>query len=651
MKNWEEILLDKNIQNPLPSPPFSDLDEKIEFINREKEEEELLNFVNRAKIENKGFLIFLLGNQGKGKTAFLRHIKEKHSYKKSDVLYVLMNFPQELSELNFKFIYKNFIKELFFSDVVYDLYEKIFENREKPKNEEEVIYLIKNIKSEILKFPSYLSGFPNLVSFIIASIKPSPYYYEIFNFIYNDEEISEELPIYNFLIETNESDAITKLNRFSKFLKNLLNINHSVLIIDDFDNLDRSYSVYKSLYHTLMNFRNNQELLKNFTLIFSGSIDFYNEFIQSLSQNERGRIENWLFTIFFESLETEDFIKLINCAFFRFWKNFEDLKNTPENIFGVFNKETLSFLYDYENRDLRGVLRKLYDLIENMRSNGKLIFYHDVENFIREFKKDRVGLKEIEVKYFVDKLNEKVKSEKSSQFINKKLAYILNYLKDYFKSQKIFIEAVDEANIIGRSADVLLKVMKEGEYYEVIFEIKMKDNPVNFKDIESRVEMLKENENRYLYWLTKSKLEKISIDEKVKRRILRDDELKNSEIAYLSYLIHIPDIFNLDDFDKNSLLTILKQSGIDLDLILNPPKDGRRVIEKDLDKEIENLLKEFSETQRQWVKKETLIKKLKERGLTDYSKDFLFLRIDEIAKNFGYNLTKDTVRFKIKEIK
>lgn len=651
MKSWEEILLDKNIPNPIPAPPHADLDEKFGFINREKEENELLRFINKAKVENRGFLIFLLGNQGKGKTTFLRHIKEKYSYKKSDVLFVFMNFPQNLSELNFSFIYKNFIKEFFLSDAISDAYEKILNNFKKPESEEDVVRLINNIKSEIEKLPSGLSTNPYLVSFIIASLKPSPYFYDIYNYIYNDEELSEDIPIYNFLIETKESIAITKLVRFSKFLKNLLNINHIVLIIDDFDVLDRDEKVFKSLYKTLMNFRNNQELLKNFSLIFSGSVDFYDGFIQSLSQNERGRIENWVYTIFFESFETEDFINLINCAFSKFWKKFNEEIILPENVFTVFNKETLSFLYEYENRDLRNVLRKLYDLIEKMRENGKIIYYQDIKNFIKEFKKDKIGLNEIEVKYFIDEIGKKVKLEKSSTFINKRIALIFNHLKDYFKLQKIYIEVNNEEKISDGKADVLLKITKEdNKYYEVIFEVKIKESKVNYNDIESRIKMLKESENRYLYWITKSPLEKIVIESQIEKRILRESVLKDFELAYLSYLIHIPEIFDLNEFDENSLITIIKQSGIDLDLILNPPFGGPiQEKRKNLDEEIEKILKEISETQT-YAKKETIFKKLIEKGLNNYARDFLILKISEISGKMGFNATKETIRFKTKEI-
>jgi hypothetical protein len=613
MKSWEEILLDKNIPNPIPPPPYADLDEKFGFINREKEENELLRFINKAKVENKGFLIFLLGNQGKGKTTFLRHIKEKHSYKKSDVLYVFMNFPQNLSELNFSFIYKNFIKEFFFSDAISDAYNKILSNFEKPKNEEDVVRLTNDIKINVEKLPQGISNNLGIIKFIILSLNPSPYFYDTYNYIYNDEELSEDIPIYNFLIETNESIAITKLVRFSKFLKNLLNINHIVLIIDDFDILDKDEKVFRSLYKTLMSFRNNQELLNNFSLIFSGSLDFYSDFIQSLSQNERGRIENWMYKIFFESFETDDFINLIKCAFSKFWKKFDEEIIPPENVLTVFTKETLSFLYEYENKDLRDVLRKLYDLIEKMRENGKIVFYQDIKSFIKDFKKDKIGLNTIEVKYFINELEKKVKLEKSSQFINKDIAFIFNHLKNYFKSQKIFIEANDEEKISDGKADVLLKITKEdGKHYEVIFEIKIKENQVNYSDIESRIKMLKESENRYLYWITKSPLDKIKIDSEIEKRILRERKLDDLEFAYLSYLIHIPEIYGLENFDFDSLITIIKQSGIDLDLILNPPEFTLLTHRINLNDEIRKILFELSEYQ-SYIKKETLFKKLLKR--------------------------------------
>ncbi|MBC7195283.1 MAG: hypothetical protein H5U37_06480, partial [Caldisericia bacterium] len=278
-------------------------------------------------------------------------------------------------------------------------------------------------------------------------------------------------------------------------------------------------------------------------------------------------------------------------------------------------------------------------------------YYTDIKSFIKEFKINKIGLKDLEKKYFAEELDKRVKLEKSSQFINKTIAFIFNHLKNYFRSQKIFIEADSEANISGKFCDVLLKIYKEnGDYHEIVFEIKMKEGPVSFNDIESRIEILKESENRYLYWLTKSPLEKISIDIETKRKILREKELDSTELGYLSYLIHLPEIFNLNEFDFNSLITLIKQSGIDLDLIINPPVSKPYIPEINLDKEIENLLKNLSEEQN-WVKKETIIKRIKERGFRGFAEEYLLSKINEISNTLGYKITQDTVRFKIKEIR
>ncbi|MEM2928875.1 MAG: hypothetical protein QXP60_07920 [Nitrososphaerota archaeon] len=659
MKSWEDILLDKNLPNPIPPPPYTDLDQKFGFVNREEEEKNLLNFINKAKIEGRGYLLFILGNQGKGKTAFLKHIKEKHSYPNSDTLYVYMNFPIELNELNFNFIYLNYLRELFSSPILINIQEKIFSEYkdifiEKPDTVEKLNLIIQKIKNDFRSFPNELIDFRNLISFVITSTPPSPYYLDIYNYIFHLIEIPNHIPSINLLKISNNESLITILIRFSVFLRTFLGINHTVLIIDDFDIYERNERIYRNLYGILMGFRNRIELLKNFTLIFSGSLTFYEEFIQSLGSNERGRIENWIYPIIFEDFETDHFVDIINRAFTNFWGNYiEEGVLQPDNIFGVFNRDTLRFLYEYKNRDLRETLRKLHDLIEKMRRNGKLSYYIDVKSFIREFKVDKSGLKDIEIKYFLDELDRRVKQEKSSTFINHRLKDILKNIRGYFESKKIFIDVDSEVKISNYYADLVLRVSKENyPPFEVVFEIKMKEDLVNYDEIKSRIEILKNSENRYLYWLTKSPLDNIKINDNFKTRILRDKELNKTELAYLSYLINIPEIFNLNDFGFEDLLFIIKQSGIDIDLILNPPKSHIPInIFKDIDSEIEDILNDYNEQFKSYIKKETIFNKLKERGFNGYSFDYVSTRIDDVSRKLGFKPTISTVQFKIKEIK
>ncbi|MDI6861484.1 MAG: hypothetical protein QMD25_05675 [Caldisericia bacterium] len=655
MKSWESVLLDKNLPNPIPPPPYVDLDEKFGFINREKEEEELLEFVNKAIIENSGFLIFILGDQGKGKTTFLRNFKRKYSYPKSNILYVYMKFPIDLEELNFSYIYKNYLKELFYSKILNEIQDKIFKEcnyifLKKPETEEELNILLNKLKKEVGNLPPILRSYPKIISFVISSTSPSPteIYYE--NFFYNDQEVPNEIPSSDLVNSKNEMDAITKLGNFSKFLKNYLEITHTVLMIDDFDIYERNEKIYRSLYKILMGFRNDSTLLKNFTLIFAGSSTFYDEFIQSLSQNERKRIEDWFYPIYFENLNPDNFVDLIKSAFNKFWKDYiQEGALPPDNILGIFNKDTLKFLYDYNRRDLRDTLRNIFDLIEKIRKNGKITYYYDIKNFIKEFKKDKVNLNELECEFFRNELEKRVKQEKSSQFINEKLSQIFNYLKKYFESNKIFIEADSEVKILNYSADILLKVMKYYEPpYEVIFEIKMKEGRVGYDDIKSRIEILKENQNRYLYWITKSPLEDVSIDMFISYRILRKDELNNTELAYLSYLINLSEIFDLSEFNFEDLKTLLKQSGIDFDLILNP-KIKPQIQLKNIEKEIENILLENAQS-KVFIKKETVYKNLKNKGFSDYSQQYIFSLINDISKKLNFKPTQETVQFKKKQI-
>lgn len=650
MKKWEEVLLNKELPNPIPPPPYANLDEKFGFVDREDDIKSILDYIKNAKIEKKGKLIFLLADQGRGKTTFLNYLVKNYSYPKTKYIFSYMNFPMKIDELDFCLIFQKYLYSLFHSGALIDIYNKFFNENEKifgkkPENLDDVKRITQEIKLRLNKLKI---EYPKIITTILYSLPPSPYYLDVFYFLEGDTlDLPDEN--LNFLQVNKNEHAIPRMINLSKFLKSYLDIEHSILIIDDFDILDRNEEIFRKLYKLLIYFRNNSSLIENFSLILSGSTTFYEEFMNSLTLNERNRIESWVIPLNLGFLKSKDFLNIINRCFSNYWSGYLENSPFPENIYGVFSSEAIEFLYQYEGCDLRFTLRKLNELIEKIRKEQKIEYYTDINKVIKEFKKEKTGLKDIELDYFRENLEKIVKEKKSSTFINKKLAQFIFSLKDYFRSHNIYIEVESEKEINGYFVDVFLKVNKLNppSSFDVIFEIKMEDKPVNFKEIESRLKILKENKNSYLFWISKSELERIVIDDDLYKRILRDKPLNKTEISYLSYIINIFDLFPLDDLSYQDRIALLRQAGIDLDKILNPPiiRVVGETDERNIDALIEKILNDFKKEQIK-VTKKRVVNVIKERDyFKDLSEDFILNRVIDISQSLNFKVTPDYIYF------
>ncbi|MGB9750522.1 MAG: hypothetical protein ACPLWB_06795 [Caldisericia bacterium] len=661
MEKWESILIDKNLPNPIPPSSYSDLESRFSFVDREDDIKDLLNHIDRISIDKKGILIFLLADQGRGKTTFLKYIAKNYSYPNKKILFSFMNFPMDMDDLDFCYLFQRYVSSVFHSGAINEIYEKLFlKNKnilgEKPKNFDEIIKISKSIKTNFIKYPDIIKNYPNIIRTILYSLSPSPYTYYIYRYIEGDElEIDDEN--LNFLKVNKNEHAITRMLLLSNFLKANLGIEHTIFIIDDFDILDRKEEIFRKLYKLLIYFRNNSSLIENFSIILSGSTTFYDDFINFLSYNEKQRIESWIYTINLPHLKSKDFLNIINNCFTNYWKCYLEDSPFPENIFGIFSSSAIEFLYDYKDKDLRNTLRKLHDLIDEIRKNGKLEFYTDINRVIKEFKHDKIGLKEIELNYFEDILEKRIKEEKSSTFINKSLENIFSSLKEYYKLKNIFIEVESERKINENYADVFLKVDNlNSSSFELIFEVKMLDKQVPYKEILSRLEMIKDDNLKFLYWITKSELEKIIYGDDIKFRIINYKPLNKIQFSYLSYLIFLSENSLLNEISDQDKITLLKQAGIDMDIILNPPIKKPpieiQVEEENIDILIEKILNEYIKNEKTRIKKDTLVNKIKEKErFKDLSRDFLISKIVEISMKLDLKATQDFINFKTKELK
>jgi len=60
MKKWEEILLNKELPNPIPPTPYVNLDEKFGFVDREEELKVILDYVKKQPLKIRVNLYFYL---------------------------------------------------------------------------------------------------------------------------------------------------------------------------------------------------------------------------------------------------------------------------------------------------------------------------------------------------------------------------------------------------------------------------------------------------------------------------------------------------------------------------------------------------------------------------------------------------------------
>ncbi len=168
--------------------------------------------------------------------------------------------------------------------------------------------------------------------------------------------------------------------------------------------------------------------------------------------------------------------------------------------------------------------------------------------------------------------------------------------------------------------------------------------------------MIKDDNLKFLYWITKSELEKIIYGDDIKFRIINYKPLNKIQFSYLSYLIFLSENSLLNEISDQDKITLLKQAGIDMDIILNPPIKKPpieiQVEEENIDILIEKILNEYIKNEKTRIKKDTLVNKIKEKErFKDLSRDFLISKIVEISMKLDLKATQDFINFKTKELK
>lgn len=354
-----------------------------------------------------------------------------------------------------------------------------------------------------------------------------------------------------YRIET-DNDASKYLDDFIEFNRWTFDENTTLVII--FDHLEAGISelkekVYSNLFSLLLNLRQK----KFITIILSGTMDAYNEMDNVLQSDQEEQLNNWAKTLSLINLEPNIVIQIINQYLAIFWSQF-NYQPPPSNVLFPFGQNSVKYLYENNQMDLRKSLRHLYELIEKYRKNETLEY---IDTFFKAFKafrkRDDVKLsfteqRELRNKILDSTIQDKTRSTNAELVICNFFEILRNY-PDYN-----YISDVRHEPPLGKSKkkpDIFLEFFgNEGsafiKKYGIEVKIFRKGKEVPKADIEKTYVLLKENAVDYVSWITNVPLDlkyRYSLPKKLDPHLGRISPLNDLELSYLSFMVYFEEIY------------------------------------------------------------------------------------------------------------
>lgn len=629
----DDFLLTYNY-NPFPAPPASIdyFENPAKFIiGRDKELEQINAAIRESLRSSESKLMFLQGKQGIGKSTIISSIPNylREQGLQDKVLIVYFNTSNDPKDFHFLNFYRQGISFLdktdFLERLVFTTLQKLIllGKTEGGKLEEDLnkLPLSRDYLLKIENDPNYLKlliseKIPVLQSDIKDYIRKN---YRIlrsflkidnFNFLFTliDSFIGEDpLAATNALNGSGEYQGFRintdnlALNTFND-LKKLTRWAHgdsTFLII--FDHLERGLSnpekVYSSLFSLLIGLRQQPYTC----ILVSGTLDAFKGLYSVLEEDMKLQLDNWF--SFYETLKPlkmNTVVDIVKRHLDNYWAN-SNFRPPHQYSLYPFGNESVAYLYDNTNEDIRRTLIELYKKVEFFKHKQRVVpvvTFFDALSQLRQEK--NLVLKPREINVLADQLLDPQIQDKTRS-TTAELA-IFELLKIIRKSNIDFTEVKHEPPLGRRKLkpDLYIELfgglsLKDTKRIAIEVKIYRKTTEVHPKEVKKTHSLIIDKDIDYIHWLTTAPLSaaKYDIPEKFKPHVGRTAPLSKEEMAYLALAIHFKEIFNKKP-DAQEADLILKKCGFNLDEIIDSlrkevviPSPKLPAIEKPITPEVE----------------------------------------------------------------
>jgi len=603
-KNLEEvesILLDPEQPNPFPAPPaaVNFHNNPPQFICGRAEEIQIIKKEIRNSIKFKEpKLIKVFGKQGIGKSTLVCWVY-KEIMENSEIIHPMVFLNASGQPEGFHFV--NFYCQIFSQLEQDQVLEKLAYHSitrfiqlliEKGGKLENSVFkdtpITNDILDKIKKDPNELKSF--LADQGTLVIKIIDLYKKVINFIRADIPVNPEflVTLWNaFSFTARAFDALNAIKGIGEFegfhvriasdakqaFIDFINLcrwsfgDVSVIIV--IDHLESCTNENKSdnfsnLFSLLLELRQ----LTHLCIILSGTMDAFVALDEVLQEDQKLQLDNWSRMITLSSLEPELVVDVIKAYLSRFWSQ-QNHEPPHEYSFFPFGPNSLMYLYDTTNKDLRRTLIRLHEIINSFRKKQEI---EGVESFFDGMRKFRtrkdITLTVLEQKYFVEEI---LKSETQDKERSTKVEMAVFNLFKIAKSKYEFISDVKhEPKIKKLKPDVFVELFGNlglDKIRKLVFEVKIyrKGDEIPKSEVTKTLSLLNDHLVDYVHWVTNKPLSlaKYNLNVNLHEYLGRTKPLEHRELAYASLVTHFNEIFGREP-TPDEAIELLEKIGIDI---------------------------------------------------------------------------------------
>ena len=592
--------------NPFPAPPASSdyLDNPAKFIIGRDNELELITSVLKESLDlPESKLMFLQGKQGIGKSTIVssipKHLKDINIHNK--VMIVYFNTSNDEKDYHFLNFYKQTIKVLddtnFLEKLVFATLNKILMLGIKSggKVEQDLQNLsisqeyLNKIETDSHLLRSLLNNkIPILKSEIIKYIKSNyrilrEYLNINFNFLltiiecfigddaFNASNALHGFGVYEGFEINTDNDAISTFNDLKKLTKWIYG---EVTFLIFFDHLERGLNHPTEVYQALFSLLHSIRTQKHTCIFISGTLDAFTTFYSILDEDRRLQIDNWL--SFYETLrplDPESVANIVKHLLGDFYKNSNFRPDYSYPLY-PFGSESITYLYDNTNEDIRKTLIELHEKIKIFRKNQVVTPVITFFDSLLNFRQDRsLHLTPREITLFAQKLvDENIQDKNRSTQAEFALINLIKQVKNVNSA----ITDVKHEKPIGKKnlkPDVYIELFGRltlSKVKKIGIEVKIYrvGKEVEKKYVE-KTHSLIEKDLDYITWVTTVPLSRVKheLHQSLKEKVGRTAPLSTDQQAYLSLALYFEQIFKRQP-DPREAEFVLNRIGLNIDDII-----------------------------------------------------------------------------------
>jgi len=388
---------------------------------------------------------------------------------------------------------------------------------------------------------------------------------------------------FNNLEIKSSTDALEAIKEFSTLRDWLYTDYTTVVLIDHMERIGKNEAKFSSLFSMLNTFRNHTHLC----FALSGTLDAFAEMDLVIGGDKIEQIHNWEHPVNLQHLPNDIVVDIVGRHLAGFWQKTNDAPPAIHHLF-PFSRNSISYLYDANQKDLRKSLIRLNDLVEEYRKAGKI---EPVLDFFQAMRKLRVSrdylLTPFEQKELVEKLMDpNVQDLSRSKQLEKKIRECLDIMAldprfDYLSN--IRHEPAIGPN--GEKPDVYFELFgKTGaqSLRKIAIEVKLyrKGSEVPPAEIDKTHVLLKGKNVDYIHWVTNKPLSITgkALPPDLEAHLGRIQPLDPIELSYAALVLYYEECFGASP-SADVANEILKKMGLDIEEIASATRDLKPLVQ------------------------------------------------------------------------